>query len=477
MDYIENRTFDEIQIGDSASLRRVLTREDIQLFAVMSGDVNPAHLDEEYARSEMFHKIIAHGMWGGALISTVLGTQLPGPGTIYLNQTLEFRRPVAIGDEVSVTVTAVAKDQEKKRVTFDCKCINHEEKLVISGEALVMAPVHKVKRPRTRLPEVRLHDPGAQYRRLIKMTEGLQPVIIAVVYPVDSNALRGAVEAAESGLITPVLVGPVSRMQVIAKEEELDISHFRLVDTSHSHEAAQRAVAMARNGEVEALMKGSLQTEELMLEVVANYTGLKQGKRISHVAVVDVPGHPRPLFLTDAGINIYPTLEQKRDIVQNAINLARVLGVDSPRVALLAAVETISSRLTSTLDAAALCKMADRGQITGGIVDGPLAFDDAISAAAADAKHINSRVAGEADILVVPDLESGTMLSKQLEYLAGAQAAHVVIGAMVPIVLPDRADFSLARKASCAVALMVAQHNIAEAYGREYIAAQSNRNG
>jgi phosphate acetyltransferase len=309
------------------------------------------------------------------------------------------------------------------------------------------------------------------------MTEGLQPVIIAVVYPVDSNALRGAVEAAESGLITPVLVGPVSRMQVIAKEEELDISHFRLVDTSHSHEAAQRAVAMARNGEVEALMKGSLQTEELMLEVVANYTGLKQGKRISHVAVVDVPGHPRPLFLTDAGINIYPTLEQKRDIVQNAINLARVLGVDSPRVALLAAVETISSRLTSTLDAAALCKMADRGQITGGIVDGPLAFDDAISAAAADAKHINSRVAGEADILVVPDLESGTMLSKQLEYLAGAQAAHVVIGAMVPIVLPDRADFSLARKASCAVALMVAQHNIAEAYGREYIAAQSNRNG
>lgn len=475
MDYIENVTFDEIRIGDSASLKRVLTREDIQLFAVMSGDVNPAHLDDEYARSEMFRKIIAHGMWGGSLVSTVLGTQLPGPGTIYLNQTFSFRRPVAVGDEITVTVTAKARDEEKKRVTFDCRCTNQQGKVVIAGEALVLAPTQKVKRSRTNLPEVFLHDPGAQYRRLIGMTEGLTPISMAIVHPVDANALHGAIQAAESGLIVPVLVGPEYKIRNVAEAEDIDISGFRLVATAHSHEAAQRAVAMARNGEVEALMKGSLATEELMIEVVARYTGLRVGRRISHVAVVDVPGYGRPLFITDASINIYPSLEEKRDIVQNAIDLARVLNVTQPKVAVLSALETVSPRLTSTIDAAALCKMADRGQITGGLVDGPLAFEDAISEAAAAAKHINSPVAGKADILVAPDVESGAMLTKQLEYLAGAQAADVVVGARVPIVLPSRADGTLGHQASCAVALLLAQHNLAEAYGRRIVAARAGR--
>ncbi|GAB4423099.1 MAG: bifunctional enoyl-CoA hydratase/phosphate acetyltransferase [Anaerolineae bacterium] len=475
MDCIENKTFDEIEIGDSASLRRVLTTKDIQLFAVMSGDVNPAHLDEEYAKSEMFHKIIAHGMWGGSLVSTVLGTQLPGPGTIYLNQTFSFRRPVAVGDEITVTVTAVKKDEEKKWVTFDCQCVNQSGKAVIAGEALVMAPTSKVKRPRASLPEVRLHDPGAQYRRLIAHTEGLEPIKVAVVHPVEANALHGAVDAARAGLIVPVLVGPEYKIRRVAEAEGIDLAPYRLVATDHSHAAAQRAVVMARGGEVEALMKGSLPTEELMLEVVAGYTGLSTGRRISHVAVVDVPGYPRPVFITDAAINIYPTLEHKRDIVQNAINLARILGIDRPKVAILAAVETVSARLDSTVDAAALCKMADRGQISGGIVDGPLAFDDAISPEAAAVKGINPRVAGQADILVAPDLEAGTLLTKQLEYLAGAQAADVVVGARVPIVLTSRADTPLARQASCAVALLVAQHNIAAQYGRKIVAAQENR--
>lgn len=475
MDYIENRTFDEIEIGDSASLKRVLTREDIQLFAVMSGDVNPAHVDEEYAKSDMFHKIIAHGMWGGSLISTVLGTQLPGPGTIYLNQTFKFRRPVAVGDEITVTVTAAEKKQDKKQVVFDCQCINQKGDVVISGEALVLAPTSKVKRPRASLPEVRLHDPGAQYRRLIAMTQGLPPIKMAVVHPVDANALSGVVESAEAGLIVPVLIGPEARIRSVAEAAEMDLSRYIMVSTEHSQDAVRRAVAMAREGKVDALMKGTLHTEELMLEVVSKQTGLTTGRRISHVAVVDVPNYPRPLFLTDASINIYPTLEHKRDIVQNVIDLARVLGIDQPKVALLSAIETVSPRVTSTIDAAALCKMADRGQITGGIVDGPLAFDDAVSVEAALAKHINSPVAGLADILVAPDLESGTMLTKQLEYLAGAQAADVVVGARVPIVLTSRADTSLTRQASCAVALMLAHHKMAEQVGLAIVAARENR--
>lgn len=465
MDYIENVTFDEINVGDSARLKRVLTKEDIQLFAVMSGDVNPAHLDEEYAKSEMFHKIIAHGMWGGSLVSTVLGTQLPGPGTIYLSQTFKFRRPVAVGDEITVSVTVAEKDEAKKRVKFDCQCTNAQGEAVIFGEAEVIAPTHKVKRPRTSLPQVRLHDPGAQYRRLIALVEGLPPVSMAVVHPVERNLLLGVIDAAEAGLIVPHLIGPEFKIRATAEAAGVDLSPYTITSTPHSHAAAAQAVALARSGEVEALMKGSLSTEELMLEVVAKSTGLRTSRRISHVAVIDVPAYPRPLFITDAAVNIYPTLEHKRDIVQNAIDLARVLGLNEPKVAILSAIETVSPRLDSTIAAAALCKMAHRGQIKGGLVDGPLAFDDAVSAEAATAKRIDSSVAGQADILVAPDLETGTMLTKQLEYLAGAQTADVVVGARVPIALTSRADMPLATQATCAVALLLAHHKIAERVG------------
>jgi phosphate acetyltransferase/phosphate butyryltransferase len=447
MDYIENRTFDEIQLGDSASLSRTLTTKDIQLFAVMSGDISPIHVDEEYARSDMFHKIIAHGMWGGALISTVLGTMLPGPGAIYLGQTLRFRRPVAPGDTIKVSVTATAKDEEKHRITFDCECTNQAGEVVISGSAEILAPTEKVKRLRVIMPEVSLHDHGARYRQLIALTQGLKPIRTAVVHPVDRNALLGAVEAAQAGLIIPILVGPEAKIRSVAQAEGLDLSAYRLIPTEHSHAAAAKAVALARAGEVEALMKGSLHTDELMQAVVARETGLRTSRRMSHVAAVDVPTYPRPLFITDAAINIYPSLEDKRDIVQNAIDLARVLGIETPKVAILSTIETVSPRLRSSLEAAALCKMADRGQINGGLVDGPLAFDDAVSAEAA-----------QADILVVPDLESGTMLTKQLEYLAEAQAADIVVGARVPIVLVTAADTSLTRQTACAIALLLVQH-------------------
>ena len=457
MDYVENCTFDEINLGDSASLVRTLTRDDINLFAVMSGDVNPAHVDDEYARSDMFHKIIAHGMWGGALISTLLGTRLPGPGTIYLGQTLRFSRPVALGDTITVSVTAATKDEQKHRVTFVCECVNQRGEVVIKGDADVIAPTAKVKRPRVILPEVRLHDRGARYRQLIDLTKGLAPIRTAVVHPVDRYSLLGSLDAAQANLIVPILVGPEAKIRAAAEAVGVDASPFTLIPAAHSQEAAARAVAMARAGEVEALMKGSLHTDELMHEVVARDTGLATERRISHVFVMDVPTYPRPLFITDAAINIAPDLDDKRDIVQNAIDFAHVLGLDRPKVAILSAVETVTLKLRSTLEAAALCKMADRGQITGAIVDGPLAFDNAVSEEAARIKSIASPVAGQADILLVPDLEAGNMLVKQLEYLADAQGAGIVLGARIPIILTSRADTTLARMASCAVALIAAR--------------------
>lgn len=293
-------------------------------------------------------------------------------------------------------------------------------------------------------------------RALIARCSGVAPIATAVVHPCDESALTAAVEAAALGLITPILVGPEAKIRAAAKAAGADISGFRLEATPHSHAAAARGVALVRAGEAMLLMKGSLHTDELMHEVMAADTGLRTARRISHVYLMDVPRYPRPLMITDAAINIAPSLEDKRDIVQNAIDLAHVLGLPQPRVAILSAIETINSKLPSTLDAAALCKMADRGQITGGLLDGPLAFDNAISPEAAAEKHIVSAVAGQADILVVPDLVAGNILAKQLTFLAGADAAGVVVGARVPIILTSRADREEARIASCAVAVLMA---------------------
>ncbi len=460
MQRIENRTFDELKPGDAASLVRTLTNRDIKLFAIMSGDVNPAHVDEDYAKSDMFHRVVAHGMWAGSLISTVLGTQLPGPGTIYVNQSLNFRRPVGLGDTITVTVTVKTKSVEKHRVTFDCRAVNQDGGEVVTGTAEVIAPTEKISRPRIVLPEVELRRKGRRYEQLIEMTHGLQPIHTAVVHPVDTPSLLGAVEAALAGLIVPVLVGPEHKIRAAAAQAQLDLGPYEIVATEHSEAAAVQAVAMARAGKVDALMKGALHTDELMRAVVDGNHGLRTARRISHVFAIDVPGHPRPLFVTDAAINIYPSLTDKRDIIQNAIDLVHALGIPQPRVAILSAVETVTETIRSTLDAAALCKMAERRQITGGILDGPLAFDNAVSEEAAKTKGIVSPVAGRADIFVVPDLEAGNMLAKQLEYLAEAQVAGIVLGARVPIILTSRADKTLARLGSCAIALLLARHKV-----------------
>ncbi|WP_165103107.1 bifunctional enoyl-CoA hydratase/phosphate acetyltransferase [Pikeienuella piscinae] len=452
MQYVENRTFDEISLGDSAEITRTLTPQDIDLFAIVSGDINPAHLDEDYARTDMFHEVIAHGMWGGSLISAVLGTELPGPGTIYLNQSLNFRHPVSPGDTITARVTVRAKDAVKKRLILDCVCLNADGETVIKGEAEVIAPTEKIRRPRTALPEVHLHERGERYRRLIEATRELEPVVTAVIHPCDELSLTGALEAAAQDLIRPILVGPEAKIHAAAAEAEIDLGSVEIVDTPHSHAAAAEAVAMVRAGRAEALMKGKLHTDEVMRAVVNRETGLRTERRMSHVYALDVPTYPKPLFVTDAAINIYPDLDAKRDIVQNAIDLVRALGVETPKVALLSAVETVNAKISSTVDAAGLCKMAERGQITGGQLDGPLAFDNAVSRMAAMTKGIVSAVAGDADILVAPDLEAGNMIAKQLLYLAGADAAGLVLGARAPIMLTSRADDVLARLTSAALA-------------------------
>lgn len=456
-DIIENRTFDEIEIGESASLARQLTERDIQLFAVMSGDVNPAHVDHEYARDDQFHQIIGHGMWTGSLISTVLGTQLPGPGTIYQDQSLHFEGPVRPGDTVTVKVTAKAKYTETATVIFDCTCMRQDGTVVVSGTAEVLAPREKIRRNRVALPDVSLEDRGAKLRRLVEDAKGYGPLPMAVVHPVDSASLLGAVAAARAGLIDPLLVGPESKIREAAEAAGVDIGAYRLETTEHSHAAAQRSVELVREGAARALMKGKLHTDELMGAVVDKRADLRTERRISHAFVMDVPSYAQPILITDAAINIAPELEVKADIIRNVIDLARALDIDDPKVAILSAVETVSSRMGSTLDAAALCKMADRGQIAGGTLDGPLAFDNAVSVEAARVKGITSPVAGNADVLVAPDLESGNMLAKQLEYMGHAKAAGLVLGARIPIALTSRADDDLSRMASCALALMLDQ--------------------
>jgi len=455
---IENRPFDEIKVGDKESMTFPVTIDEIKVFSMMSGDVPPTFMDHDYATSELAPQVAAQGMWGGALISMVLGTKYPGPGTIYLDQSLHFEKPVAAGDVVTVTVLVTEKNAANRHITLACKGVNQKGEEVVSGTAVVLAPIQKIQRERTILPTVRIEGAYARYyRQLVGKTRDLEPLRTAVVHPCDKVSLMGAIGAAQAGLIVPILIGPEAKIRSVAQAEGVDLSAYSIIATEHSHAAAEKAVAMARAGQVEAIMKGSLHTEELMGSVVDKVSGIRTARRISHVFIMDVPTYPRPLFITDAAINIEPSLDEKVDILQNAIDLARALGIEQPKAAILSAVETVTTKMRSTIEAAALCKMADRGQIKGAIVDGPLAFDNVVSEVAAKIKGIVSPVAGKADILLVPDLESGNMLAKQLEYLADAQSAGIVLGARVPIMLTSRADKEMSRMASCAVALLMAR--------------------
>jgi phosphate acetyltransferase len=446
-----NITFDEIEVGATASAERVLGQNEIEALLLVSGDVVPFHAQQD--AGAVASDICVDAVAAEAIVSGMLERRLPGPGTRIVSQQFEFDGVIRVGDLVRATVTVREKDPAQNRVLFDAT-VEAAGVVVLRGTVTVEAPTVHASFPQMERPEfvLRRNDVFVQ---LLQRCEPLAPVTCAVAHPCDPDSLLGALEAAKRNLIVPVLVGPAGRIRALAESLGEDISQYRLVATEHSHASAAAAVALARNGEVETLMKGSLHTDEIMAAVVSSQGGLRTERRVSHVFVMDVPAYDRILFVTDAAINIEPSLKEKADIAQNAIDLAHNLGLERPKVAILSAVEMVNPDIASTIDAAALCKMADRGQIRGAVLDGPLAFDNAISELAARTKSIDSPVAGRADILLVPDIESGNMLAKQLQYFAGADSAGIVLGARVPIILTSRADNVRMRIGSAAVAKLV----------------------
>jgi phosphate butyryltransferase len=445
---VRNTTWDELQTGASASLERSCSVQDLYLFAHVSGNLNPLMLpDEDAAKNHP----VAPSLWVGSLISAVLGNLLPGPGTLYRMQNLRFHRRVRPGDKLRAEVRCIEK-REKPVAVFETRVVDAQHAwLVCDGTAEVEAPTESIVIQPHELPDILLqqHD---HFARLVAAAQHLPAMATVVVCPDDRNALGGAILSAAEGLIVPILIGDAARIRSAAQELAADIAPFELVDVPDHREACARAVALVQGGKAGAIMKGNVHSDELLAEIVKKDGGLRTHRRISHVFAMDVPTLDHLLFISDAAINIAPDLTTKVDIVQNAIDLARACGVEQPRVGVLSAVETVNPNIPSTLDAAALAKMADRGQIKGGIVDGPLAMDNAIDVAAARTKGIASLVAGRADVLVVPNLEAGNMLAKELTFVAKAEAAGLVVGARAPVMLTSRADNDRARLGSCALA-------------------------
>ena len=457
-DTIANRPIDEIKLGDTAQVSRKLTVRDLELLAALASDAGSTAVSPSGLHDADGLPTVASGAWAALAVSALLGSRLPGAGSLLSDQELHFHRPLMAGDTLDLTITVRTVDPERRLVTFDCLGVGRTGATVVEGTIRAVAPAEKVRTPRGAMADIVVEERGAKFRKLISQAETLPPILTAVVHAIEPNAVAGAVEAAHANLIVPVFVGPEPRIRAAADEAGLDLSPWQVVATQHSAAAAATAVQMAHEGKVHALMKGSLHTDEFLHPIVASDMKLRTERRLSHVFLMDVPSYDRPLLITDGAINITPDLEAKKEIVQNAVQMAHALGVETPRVAILSAVEMVNPRIPSTLDAAALCKMSERGQIVGAILDGPLAFDNAVSKVAAEIKHIHSEVAGRADILLAPDLDAGNMIAKQLEYLAASEAAGVVLGARVPIVLTSRADSAQSRLASCAVATLIRAH-------------------
>jgi phosphotransacetylase/acyl dehydratase len=454
--FIESKTYDEIAVGETAATEHVLTTDDAMAFASISGFHSVLKSDELIARAGGVPPT-GPNMWCASLISGLFSMNIPGPGCTLKNISLSFHNRIHVGDRILVNVRVTAKEDATKTVNFDCEASNGAGIPIFSGTAQLLAPPTKLRWSTLPVPQLIVNDPYRRYHGLIARATSKQPVKTAVAWPCDEVSLGGAIQAFKDKLIVPALVGSESTIRSLAETMQLDLNTIQIVDVGDSRTAAVRAVEMARKGEAQMLMKGSLHTDELMSAVVSREGGMRTGRRISHVFALDVPSYHKTLFVTDAAINIQPDLETKIDILQNAIDMLLKLEVVKPKVAILSAVESVNPAIPSTLDAAALCKMVDRGQITGAIVDGPLAFDNAISSDAARIKKIKSPVAGDVDLLLVPNLEAGNILFKELQYLAGALAAGVVVGAKVPIVLTSRADGELARMASCALGVLLAK--------------------
>ncbi len=457
---LENHVFSEIKIGMSAEITRQLTQQEIHLYAAVSGDVNPTHLDKDYAEKSRFNGIVGHSMWSGGLISTILGTELPGPGTGYLEQDIKFKQPIKVDEFITAKIVVKKIKKKEKIVIFDCVCTNEKNEVVAEGTATVLAPIRKIKILRPDTPMISVHG-KYHYEDTLAKSREYDALRVGVVHPVGASGIEAVADAVTEELIEPVLFGPKARIQAAIEESGVKgAEKWEIVDTKHSHDSAEAAVRSAVAGDIEALMKGNLHTDELLSAVVPSSAGLRTERRISHVFLLNVPTYHKPLMITDAVANITPDLAAKVDICQNAIDLWNVLFEEEkkrrPKVAILSAVETVTGSIPSTLDAAALCKMADRGQITGGDLDGPLAFDNAISMEAVKTKKIISSVAGDADILIAPNIESGNILAKQLIFLGGANAAGIMLGTRVPIILTSRADSIRTRLLSCAVAKAMA---------------------
>lgn len=450
---LANTPFASLSVGQSARVKRLCTANDLIVFAHASGNLNPIHLPAtDFTGDGVDDAPVAPGMWLASLISSVIGNRLPGPGTLYLSQTLNFEGRAYLGDElvIDVTVSAIEADHT---VSLATQVARVDGQVLLSGQARVRAPAMPIYLKDIAVPDLQVQK-YQHFDAMMEAVKVLPPLPVAVVAPDDPHSLGGALLARDHGLILPILVGCAARIATAAETLGVSLAGLEIIDIADEPASAARAVAMVHEGRVRAVMKGHLHTDGLLKHVIKADGGLRTGRRISHVFVMDVPGRAQPILITDAAINIAPDLPTKVDIVQNAINLALAVGISAPKVGIVSAVETVNPAIPSTLDAAILSKMADRGQITGGLVDGPLAMDNAIDIGAARTKGIHSLVAGHANVLVAPNMEAGNMLAKELTFLAHAESAGMLVGASVPVILTSRADDNRARLASCALALL-----------------------
>ena len=456
---IENTPYDALEIGATAELRRLCTADDLWVFAAATGNHNPMHLPDEDVDGDGKPEAMASGIYVASILSAVMGNLLPGPGTLMRSQSLTFHTQARAGDEILARVTVTAKAEGGVTLATEVRRIG-DNALILSGEAQVSAPTRKLRFDDVDVPGL-LVQRHRHFDAILKRAEPLAALITAVVCPHDANSLGGALLAMQHSIITPILIGQTARIQAVAAETAANLKGIVIIDAPSDAAAAQMAVDLVHKGRAQAIMKGHLHTQELIRPMMDKDSGLRIGRRFSHVFVMDVPGMDHPLLVSDAAINIAPDLATKVDIVQNAIDLAISLGMKIPRVGVLSAVETINPAIPSSIDAALLSKMAERGQITGGLVDGPLAMDNAVNPAAARSKNLHSKVAGRAQVLVVPGIDAGNMLAKQLTYLGHAEAAGLVLGAKVPVILTSRSDSIKARLAAAAIAA-IHHHRLAK---------------
>jgi phosphate butyryltransferase len=449
MTILTSTPYAALSVGQEASVTRLCRAEDLYVFAHASGNLNPMHLPEYDGDGDGVNEAVAPSAWVAALISGVLGNQLPGPGTLYLGLDLRFVGRAHAGETLTAGVRVAEKlaDGVVRLETW----VDGPAGRIAEGHATVQAPDAARSFDGTEVPGLTVQS-HRNFDALLARAEPLPPLPTVVVCPESPDAVMGAMLGREHTLIDPVFVGCPVKIAAAAVEAGADITGIEIVDIPDHRAAALRAVALIHEGRAKALMKGHLHTDQLLHAILKKDTGLRTNRRLSHVFVMDVPGLDHLLFVTDAAINIAPDLDCKVSIVQNAINRARALGLEQPKVGILSAVETVTPSIPSTLDAAILSKMADRGQITGGLVDGPLAMDNAVDPGAARAKGLTGLVAGRADILVAPNMEAGNMIAKELTFLAHAEAAGLVLGARVPVMLTSRADDEKARLVSCALA-------------------------